>query len=74
METEQAGFKMNQIEVKNTACETISSMEACWKLGENTINELEGGSGDFNQSRIWCEKKMKKIKNVKTENPMINPQ
>lgn len=41
------------------------------KLGEKIINELEGGSGDFNQSRIWCEKK---IKLWKIENGKINPQ
>lgn len=34
--------------MKNIACEIISLMEVCWKLGENIINELEGGLGDFN--------------------------
>lgn len=42
------------------------------EIGEKIINELEVGSGGFNQSRIWCEKKMENMKNVKIKNGMIN--
>lgn len=34
-----------------------------FKAGWKTIPELECGSGDFSQSRIWCEKNMENMKN-----------
>ena len=65
MKTEKS-IKMNQIKILKIQ---PLELKVQWKhFGNKRKYELEVGSGDFNQSRIWCEKMMENMKSVKIEN------